>query len=74
MTGNRGRCLDRNQSAEDDQLHLDTDLSRGQVRKVSGTFVDELVQQFSTNAPDVLEFVVWKEQGVCCVPLPRAAA
>ena len=54
-------------------LAIDTDMTKGQVRKVRAAFVDELAVQFGKSRPEtLLELIVWPDQGVtslfcfCC--------
>jgi hypothetical protein len=47
-----------------DELAIDTDQSKGQVRRVGATHVDELVDSLTKNPPEIMEFIVWPDQGL----------
>ena len=49
-----------------EELALDENQSRGQVRTVDAAHVHDLKVGFTRNRPDVLDLVVWYEAGVLC--------
>ena len=58
-----------------DRLALDIDMKHGQIRKVNVTHRDNLVEQFTTNAPaSLLELTTVLDQSVFPLCLSRSAA
>ena len=47
-----------------DDLELDVELTKGQVRRINAAHVDELVKAFGLNEPETLELIVWPDQGM----------
>ena len=47
-----------------DQLAIDTDLTKGQVRKVDISHVADLMKELRQNPPMQIQLTTWASQGV----------